>query len=268
MSNFLLYTWQSLQITVLTFILAFGIPLLLAFVQNYISSYNERLGYRIMGRKLYYFFVASIGVPVHELGHAFFALIFRHKITDMKLFDPKAPNGSLGHVNHSYNKKSLYQNVGNFFIGIGPVILGSLILYTLATLLFNFSAGGVEENGQVTSGQAALIFNKGWALIAAIFTSGSFLKSFLFLYLVFAIGSNITLSKADIRGAKKGFGFLMLFLFILHFATLWLSDSPGAITSFFAGLVSGFTIILGVAILLNLLFSLLLTVVSRIFHAK
>ncbi len=218
-----------------------------------------------MGRKVYYFFVARIGVPVHELGHALFAIIFHHKITDIKLFDSSAPNGALGYVNHTYNKKSLYQNVGNFFIGIGPVIIGSLVLYILSTLLFNVKAGGVEEN-VVTSGQAGLIFNRGWALIQEIFTSGSFLKSFLFLYLVFAIGSNITLSKADIRGAKKGFGFLILFLFILHFATLWLSDSPSGITSFFTGLVSRLSMILGVAILLNLLFSVFLTVLSRIFR--
>ncbi|MDA3823799.1 MAG: hypothetical protein PF450_14480 [Bacteroidales bacterium] len=264
MSNFLSYIWQSVQITVLTFILAFGIPLLLAFIQNFISSYNERLAYRIMGRKLYYFFIARIGVPIHELGHALFAVIFRHKITDMKLFDPNGPNGSLGYVNHSYNKKSLFQNIGNFFIGIGPVILGSFLLFALSSLLFNVSASGVEESDQVASGQVALIFNRGWALIKEIFTSGSFLKSFLFLYLVFAIGSNITLSKADIKGAKKGFGFLVLFIFILHFATLWLSDSPSGITSFFAGLVSRLSMILGVAILLNLLFSVILTVLSRI----
>jgi len=250
--------------TVLTFVLAFGIPLLLAFIQNFISSYNERLGYRIMGKKLYFALVARIGVPVHELGHALFAVIFRHKITDIKLFDPNGPNGSLGHVSHSYNKKSLYQNIGNFFIGIGPVILGSLVLYAISALLFNVSTGSTEGNEQVASGQIALIFERGWALIKEIFTSGSFLKSFIFLYLVFAIGSNITLSKPDISGAKKGFGFLALFLFILHFATLWLSDSPTGITSFFAGLVSRLSMILGVAILLNLLFSILLTALSRV----
>lgn len=263
MSNFLLYLWQSVQMTVLTFILAFGIPLLLAFVQNFISSYNEKLGYRIMGRKLYYALVARIGVPVHELGHALFAIVFRHKITEMKLFDPNGPNNSLGYVNHAYNKKSLYQNVGNFFIGIAPVILGSLLLYILSVILFDVTSRSTGDE-QLASGQAGLILNRGWMLIQEVFTSGSFLKSFLFLYLVFAIGSNITLSKADITGAKKGFGYLILFLFILHFATLWLSDSPSEMRSFFAGLVSGFTLILGVAILLNLLFSLILTVLSRV----
>ncbi len=43
MSSFLLYIWQSVQFTVLTSILAFGRPLFLAFIQNFISSSNERL---------------------------------------------------------------------------------------------------------------------------------------------------------------------------------------------------------------------------------
>lgn len=261
---FLDYILQSVYATILTFILAFGIPLILAFLQNFISSYNERLGYRIMGRKFYHVFVARIGVPVHELGHAIFALLFRHKITEMKLFHSDSQSGTLGYVNHSYNRKSLYQNVGNFFIGIGPVIFGSLVLYVLASLLFSFTGSENVEAEQNSTGQAGIILAGGWNLIREIFTSGSFLKSSIFLYLVFAIGSNITLSKADLQGAYKGFGFLMLFLFIMHFAILWLVESSTGIATYMGRLASGFTVILGVAILLNLVFSVILFALSRI----
>lgn len=248
----------------LTFVFAFGIPLVLAFLQNFISSYNERLGYRIMGRKLYYIFVARIGVPVHELGHALFAVIFRHKITEMKLFEPDSKKGTLGYVNHSYNKKSLYQKVGNFFIGIGPVILGSLVLYTLAAILFDISVNADESQTSSPESQASVVLSGGWQIITAIFSSGSFLKSFLFLYLVFAIGSNITLSKADLQGAYKGFGFLMLALFLFHFSTVWLLDSSKDIALIAGGITSGLSTILGVAIILNLMFSLILKLLSGV----
>ncbi len=261
---FLDYLLQSLYATLLTFVLAFGIPLILAFLQNLISSYNERMGYRIMGRKFYRVFVARIGVPVHELGHAVFALLFRHKITEMKLYQSDNQSGTLGYVNHTYNRRSLYQNIGNFFMGIGPVIFGSLILYVLAVLLFNVAIGENVEAEQESAGQAGIIIAGGWNLIREIFTSGSFLKSSVFLYLVFAIGSNITLSKADLKGAYKGFGFLMLFLFIMHFAILWLVESSTGIATYMGRLAAGFTVILGVAILLNLLFSLILFAFSRI----
>lgn len=46
-----------------------------------------------------------IGIPIHELGHAYFCLIFGHKIKNIKLFSFSSFEYSLGYVNHSYNPK-------------------------------------------------------------------------------------------------------------------------------------------------------------------
>src|SRR6185437_12024785 len=73
------------------------------------------------------------GVAIHELGHAFFCLIFRHKIVKMKLFSPQS-DGTLGYVQHSYNPASTYQKFGNFFIGTGPIWFGTLLVYLIARL--------------------------------------------------------------------------------------------------------------------------------------
>jgi hypothetical protein len=71
---------------------------------------------------------AWIGTPVHELGHLLMCYVFRHKITKFKLFSRKAKDGTLGYVNHGWNPKSLYQNIGNFFIGMGPIFSGTAAL--------------------------------------------------------------------------------------------------------------------------------------------
>ncbi|MFB6341539.1 hypothetical protein ACE01N_02400 [Saccharicrinis sp. FJH2] len=266
MNDFILYIWQSFYVTVFTFLLAFGIPLFLAFIQNFISGTSEKLSNDILGGTIYKVFVASIGVPIHETGHAIFALIFGHKITEIKLFKRDTSDGRLGYVNHSYNKKNIYQNIGNFFIGIGPVIFGTLILYILSRILFSYDLSEKFSSDLSIFDQVRLIFKGAFGLLAGVFSSGSFWKSFIFLYLVFAIGNNITLSKADLKGTFGGLWILLLVLFIINFATLWLTDFASEFLLVVGRLASGFSLILGISIVLNLVFLGLLIVLKRLFN--
>ena len=43
-----------------------------------------------------------------------FAVLFGHKIEDVKLLPIKNENGVFGYVSHSYNPANLYQVIGNF----------------------------------------------------------------------------------------------------------------------------------------------------------
>lgn len=74
---------------------------------------------------------AWIGVPIHELGHAIMCVLFRHKIVATQFFPTDTSQGALGYVQHQYNHKSVYQRIGNFFIGIGPIISGITALILL-----------------------------------------------------------------------------------------------------------------------------------------
>src|SRR4030042_879084 len=77
------------------------------------------------------YLVAWLGTPIHELGHALFCLIFRHKMVEIEFFKPDPLTGTLGYVYHKWNRSNPWQVLGNLFIGIGPVILGSVVLLAI-----------------------------------------------------------------------------------------------------------------------------------------
>ena len=73
------------------------------------------------------YFVAWLGTPIHELGHAIFCVIFMHKIVEIGFFKPDPVTGTLGYVSHKWNRLNPWQVLGNFFIAITFAILsGSL----------------------------------------------------------------------------------------------------------------------------------------------
>lgn len=72
-----------------------------------------------------------LGVPLHELSHLLLARLFRHRIVSFSLFDPDPVSGTLGYVRHAESKNSTIQKLGNFWIGIAPVLAGSTALILL-----------------------------------------------------------------------------------------------------------------------------------------
>ncbi|MEW5511887.1 hypothetical protein ABGT16_04640 [Pseudomonas asiatica] len=75
-----------------------------------------------------------LGVPVHELSHALFCLVFRMPITKIKLYSPNLKTGILGYVAFAYNPSSLGHAVGLLFQGVAPLIVCCLILNLLIPL--------------------------------------------------------------------------------------------------------------------------------------
>lgn len=155
-----------------------------------------------------------IGVPLHELGHALFCVIFNHKITDIQLFKPDKNDGTLGYVTHSYNPKNWYQAVGNFFIGCGPIILGALMLYFITVLFFSDT---------FVLQKMSLIPQKNISFVSFFTTIGHFLQQvfvsfwqffkqqnfsswqfWVYMYLSLAISSHMELSLPDIRTMLRG----------------------------------------------------------------
>ena len=114
LTQILNYLLNVLQSTCHQLFILFG-PLLVLVVLLHLSAMmTARQSVRFWGRDLFLYGFAWLGCSVHELSHAFFAIIFGHKITEVELFKPDKNGESLGHVSHSYNKKSIYQKTGNF----------------------------------------------------------------------------------------------------------------------------------------------------------
>ncbi|MCM3670734.1 hypothetical protein M3181_17385 [Mesobacillus maritimus] len=190
------------------------------FILGALGRFTQRFLTRAFGAKGI-LLTAWIGTPVHELGHLLQCFIWGHRVTNVKLLQLNDPNGVLGYVEHHYNPRSLYHQVGLFFIGLGPIFsgVGFLILgmYFLIPnsyqdlsfyILYEFSLG----NGLQTISETL------WILTKSIFTFNNVLNPMFWIYLILAVcvSAHISLSKSDIRGATKGVLAIYLFLTIIN----------------------------------------------------
>lgn len=201
------------------FVICFGLVL-------YFISRSTRKAFANSGLiKLDIYLTGWIGTPVHELGHAFFCVLFGHRINEMKLFSPNSADGTLGYVHHSYNKDSFYQRIGNFFIGTGPIFFGSFILYGLiyfclpnhkeiSSLLVNngMKGAGIFEFMK-SVGEVFAIGGKLAMKVFALSNMSTF-TFWLFVYLSFCISSHMQLSLPDLKSMWSGF-LVILVIFVL-----------------------------------------------------
>jgi hypothetical protein len=197
-----------------------------------------------LGHRADIFFTGWIGVPVHELGHAIFCIIFRHKIIEIKLYAPNSNDGTIGYVNHSYNINSTYQKIGNFFIGIGPIIFGSIILYLmfyflvphLRELFFSIEAQS-QKLIESVNGNHDGFFEAIWAAtnttLKSLFkwSNLSNYKFWIFLYLAVCVSSHMQLSPPDIKGATSGLVSILIFFLVVNTIILAL-EATGASSHF------------------------------------
>lgn len=97
--------------------------------------------YRIItfafGLKAAYFIdtkLTFVGVIVHELSHALMAVITLAHVNGMSLFNIIPRNGTLGEVQVSFSVNPILGSVQKFFVGIAPLISGTLILMYMSKL--------------------------------------------------------------------------------------------------------------------------------------
>ena len=115
-------------------------PIGIFIICGLIVALCEKLVLYFCGRGGRGFILATsvIGTPVHEMGHALMCLIFGHRITEMRLWSPRS-DGTLGYVEHAYNKKNPYMVLGNLFIGTGPILSGLLFIFLVMCICFPYA---------------------------------------------------------------------------------------------------------------------------------
>ena len=206
-------------------LLILGCFVLLAALLQLVTALLRSRWFELLGEKSWTF-LAMPGTIVHETGHALFCLLFRHKIEEMKLFSP-APDGTLGYVRHTWEKKSLFQRVGNFFIGTGPVIFGTGVIIAVTACLMpevwrEMELPSCHTPGDLAAGALALTCR----MVRELFRAELWTKyqSYLWIGVTLLIGSHITLSKPDLKNAGSGALLLPLLLFLLDLAVIHWAD--------------------------------------------
>ncbi len=203
----------------------------------------------------------AVGTPIHELSHALMCIIFGHKIVEMKLYQPNSEDGTLGYVSHTFNERNIYHQIGNFFIGVAPILCGSGVLYLLMYLLVPSVFTEVTEElqfiGLLSTDFLDISTYAGYLdlflqVIADIFDFTNVGNVFWWIFIVLAlmIASHMELSTADIKGAFKGFlfmvGVLLIADIVLYFVSLSALEGVTAIMTSFALSIAGFLAISGV----------------------
>lgn len=206
-----------------------GVFIVFGILLNLIEAKNNELIQSSLGIK-FIVFTGFIGTVVHELSHMLMAFIFNHKIVKVELFRPfkYKENGVLGYVKHTYNPSSLYQQIGNFFIGIAPMIFGTLFIWILLILFSNDTYKVLTNNIHIDLyikylestdylKVFSLLINDTLLILKSMF-SLKYLADFkhlIMLFFIYSISTHMSLSLADLKGSFKGFIVCFIIVFIV-----------------------------------------------------
>lgn len=237
----------NLNLFILLPILVFGIAF---YFFNKASKENilNNLGWEA------YAISGAIGVPVHEISHLVFHLIFRHRITGLSLYQPfkGREDKTLGYVKYTYNPLSLYQNIGLFFAGIAPMIGGTLVIILMMKLLLS------ETFNSFTFDATNVSFENLFEVLGANFKNLVSMQDGVFFFIIFflvacMIAINMDISSMDLKNSLHGLIFV---------------EIAGMIISVMSGLFSfnidimGISAILIFVLIIGLIFSILSLLLS------
>ncbi len=205
------------------------------FLLGFLISLCNRWFYRLTGHgRAVCLATGLIGTPVHELSHALMAILFGHKIDEIKLFQVDDENGVLGYVRHSYNKRNLYQVTGNYFIGVAPILLGSLVVCLAMKLLLPYTFSEVADYFSVLSELQGSGFSWSWfsyffgvigGIGGVVFVEISSYQWGIFFILAACIALHMNLSGADIKSALGALPILAIVLIVVNLIMGYLTGS-------------------------------------------
>ncbi len=219
MADFVLaFAYFLLQI-----VLIFGFVFLFGFLSRSINA-KFYLNMGSAGKYICYI-TGALAVPIHEASHALFGILFMHKIREFQPFKIDEKTRTLGYTVHGYRKDSLYQNIGNFFIGIAPMLVMSFLIFVLSIFLAPDLLNASLDSLSVLTKHDDIpeIWNSlesvGWVFIRSF----ADWKFYIFILSSMILALHMTLSKADLRGSASGVLFLLFVLVVVN-AAIYLTD--------------------------------------------
>lgn len=246
----------------------FGIFFVLGFILAKLQKWTNEKYARSIGWKGI-LFTAWFGTPIHEIGHVLFAKFFRHKITHISLFEPNAATGGLGHVEHEFRPYSLYQRVGNFFIGAAPMIWGSAVL---VALLYLFIPNGRQIFSFVNNSEynIAIIVSSFFKALPQLFSSVNLhsLIFYVFLYLSFCVASHLAPSSQDLKNMWGGFTWMIILLILINAIPVFIGVDLNIYVAKTYTLMTIFIAVFLYAILISLIHFFLISLLSLIFRRR
>jgi hypothetical protein len=151
---------------------------------------------------------------------------------------------------------------------MGPILLGALLLWLVTWLLFDLNVINVATKHDISiTHRLFTSFGLVKELAAGIYSGvidiyqvivanhGDYWwKVVLFTYLFYSIGSSVTLSSSDIKGAFRGFIYFVLLLLIFNLATIWKGDFVSGFFYKTGNYLSGFYFLIILSMALNIVF--------------
>lgn len=212
-----------------------GMFIVFIYAFGYVISLCNKMFYKVTGNGMAMCVATGlIGTPIHEISHALMCIVFGHKIEEIRLFAPDRRTGVLGYVNHSYNRKNLFQVLGNYFIGVAPIVVGSCFLYLMLYLLipttFNELILVMDDLAyfQITLNDNIFVFglNVFSEALTTIFTIYEFdFKVVIFFIICLCVALHMNLSGADIKGSLGAIPLFILLLVILNVVMYFIGDN-------------------------------------------
>jgi len=230
-------------------------PLAVGTVLQLVTGHFRRRAVEVFGIRFCVWSTAP-GVMLHECSHALFCLIFRHRITDFAPFSPQK-NGNLGWVVHKWDSHSIWQNIGCFFIGVAPLAFGVAALVLLSFWLLPREALPFPDLPGNGLDAFRLQFRSTFGALWKMWVTPGFIqrgRTWIWIYGILAVGSQITLSRADLAGAKSGVFVLGVLLVLLALAGGFLLPPGSGLPP---GLIRGSAAVCGLLFYLLLLFGVL-----------
>lgn len=264
LSNFLLQLVFTVGIVVV-----FG--LIIAFARRMFCRLIGPAGPKIL------LLTGIVGTPIHELSHAIMCIIFGHRITEMKLYQPNSDDGVLGYVAHTYNPRNIYHQIGNFFIGVAPIIGGSGVLLLLMNLMLPdmfvdvLDQLSLLENITTDFASIAGVFFDVFLKVIAIVFDFSYVGAFIwwaFIILALMISSHMEVSSADIKSGVGGLCFIAVLLLIvdaiLFFIDVSILEEVTFAMTGFSAVIIGFLGISAIFSAALIIIALIIRIVSKI----